>query len=160
MKDEKIRQQPKSTVFKGAALASLMVAFVYSGYFGTRIQSGIGVFWEFLIGLLVCALGVLLLGLLHALLISIGRSLPRLFKGDFFAALGSIFNALPIPSTSAIWGSAMYLLFLLVLWYNYPFPFAFIVGPFMVIIEASLGGDIGFIAAGDLKKSDCLKRYW
>ena len=91
MNKEKIRQRPKSAVFKGAALASLVVVFVYSGYFGTRLQSGIGVFWEFLIGLLVCALGVLLLGLLHALLVSIGRSLPRLFKGDFFEASGFYF---------------------------------------------------------------------
>jgi dienelactone hydrolase len=158
MNEEKIRQRPKSTVFKGAAIASLVVAFVYSGYFGTRLQSGIGVFGEFLIGLLVCALGVLLLGLLHALLVFIGRLLPRLFKGDFFAALGSIFKALPIPSTSAIWGSAMYLLLLLVLWYNYPFPFAFIVGPFIVIIEALLGGAIGFIAAGGFKKIGLVKK--
>jgi dienelactone hydrolase len=158
MNKEKIQQQPKSAVFKGAAIASLVVAFIYSGYFGTRLQSGIGVFWEFLIGLLVCALGVLLLGLLHALLVSIGRSLPRVFKGDFFAAWGSIYKALPIPSSSAIWGSAMYLLLLLVLWYNYPFPFAFIVGPFMVIVEALLGGAIGFIAAGGFKKIGLIKK--
>ena len=158
MKDEKIRQRPKSAVFKGAALASLVVAFVYSGYFGTRTQSGIGVFWEFLIGLLVCALGVMLLGLVHALFIFIGRLLPRLFKGDFFAALGSIFKALPIPTSSAIWGSAMYLFLLLMLWYHYPLPFAFIVGPFMVIIEALLGGAIGFIAGGGFKKIGLIKK--
>lgn len=158
MNQEKIQPQPKSAVFNGAALASLVVAFVYSGYFGTRLQSGIGVFWEFLIGLLVCSLGVLLLGLLHALLISIGRSLPRLFKGDFLAAWGSIFKALPIPSSSAIWASAMYLLLLLVLWYNYPFPFAFLVGPFIVIIEALLGGAIGFIAWGGFKKIGLIKK--
>lgn len=158
MNKEKIRPRPKSAVFKGAALASLLMAFVYSGYYGTRLQSGIGVFWEFLIGILVCTLGVLLLGLLHALLISIGRSLPRLFNGDFFGALGSIFKALPIPSSSAIWGSAMYLLLLLVLWYNYPFPFAFLVGPCIVIIEALLGGAIGFIAGAGLKKIGLIKK--
>ncbi|MGD2093068.1 MAG: hypothetical protein PVH61_43300 [Candidatus Aminicenantes bacterium] len=158
MNKEKIRPRPKSAVFKGAALASLAVAFVYSGYFGTRIQSGIGVFWEFLIGILVCTLGLLLLGLLHALLVSIGRSLPRLFKGDFFEALGSIFKALPIPTSSAIWGSALYLLLLLVVWYNYPFPFAFLVGPLIVVIEALLGGAIGFITAGGFKKIGLFKK--
>jgi dienelactone hydrolase len=158
MNKEKIRQRPKSTALIGAAIASLVVAFVYSGYFGTRLQSGIGVFWEFLIGLLVCTLGILLLGLVHALLVSIGRLLPGLFKGDFYAASGSIFKALPIPSSSAIWGSAMYLLLLLVLWYNYPFPFAFLVGPFIVIIEALLGGAIGFIAGGGFKKIGLIKK--
>lgn len=158
MNKEKTRQRPKSIMFTGAAIASLVMVFLYSGYFGTRLQSGIGVFWEFLIGLFVCALGVPLSGLIHALIILIGRALPRVFRGDFFAAVGSIFNALPIPSTSAIWGSAVFLLIFLVHWQHYPFPFAFLVGPFIVLIEALLGGIVGYIAEGSFKKAGLFKK--
>ena len=158
MSKEKDRQHPKSAVFRGAAIASLLTAFLYAVFYGAMTQSGIGIIWEVLIGILVCCLGIGLLGLLHALFIVIGRALPRLFKGDFFQGLGSIFKAIPIPSGSAIWASAMFWLLLLLLWFNYPFPFAFLVGPFMIIMEALLGGAIGFIAGGGFKQTGRIKK--
>lgn len=156
MNKEKL--QPKSAAFRGAAIASLVVAFVNAGFYGATFQSGIGRFWEFLIGLAVCALGVVLLGLLHTLFVVIGRRLPRWFKGDYIAGYGALFNALPIPSTGAIFGSAMFLFLLHVLWFNTPGAFAFLVGPYLVIIEALLGAAIAFIAAGGFRQTHIAKK--
>ncbi len=156
MNKEKLR--PASAAFRGAAIASLIVAFANAGFYGATFQSGIGTSWEFLIGLAVCAVGVVLLGLLHALFIVIGRCLPRWFKGDYIAGVGALFKTLPIPSTGAIWGSAMFLFLLHTLWFQTPGAFAFLVGPYLVIVEALLGAAIAFIAAGGFRKTHIVKK--
>lgn len=154
----KEKSHPKSAAFRGAAIASLVVAFVNAGFYGATFHSGIGAFWEFLIGLAVCAVGVVLLGLLHALFIVIGRRLSRWFKGDYIAGFGALFKALPIPSTGAIFGSAMFLLLIHILWFGTPGAFAFLVGPYIVIVEALLGAAIAFIAAGGFRQTHIVKK--
>ncbi|MCP5104315.1 MAG: hypothetical protein GY950_13085 [bacterium] len=156
MKKEKTRA--KVTGFRGAAVASLLMAFVNAGFYGANFQSGIGPFWEFLIGISVCAVGVSLLGLLHALFMVIGRQLPRMFRGDFFAGLGAVFKALPIPSASLIWGSAMFVFIYLTAWSGIPGGFAFLVGPFIIILAALLGGAVGYIMGGGFRETHIAKK--
>lgn len=155
-KKDKVR--PKSAIFKGAAIASVLMVLAYFAFYGATLSAGIGLFWECLIGILIGAVGTTLLGLLHALFIVIGRKLPRMFKGDYIAGFGSVFKAMPIPSTSAIWGSIMFLLLFQLLWFKYPLPFAFITGTLVVCIEALLGACIAFIAVGGFKKTGIVKK--
>lgn len=152
------KQKPKSAFFKGAAVGSLLVVLLYSVFYGLTGNTGLGVFWEILIAVSVGALGVGLLWLVHALLVIIGRKLPRMFNGEIFAALGSLFKSVPIPTAGIVWASAFYLFLIKVTWYYYPPPFAFMVGPMMVIIEALIGGCIAYALAGEFKKTGLWKK--
>jgi len=158
MKRKKDRQRPKSIILRGGAIASLFIVLLYTIFLAARAQSGLGVHWEILLGIAVCVICIIILGLIHALLVLIGRCLPRLFKGEFFKALGSLFKALPIPSSSAIWASIMYVLLLLQLWLGSSFPTAFLFGPFIVIMEALLGGAIAFTISKGFKETRLVKK--
>lgn len=157
-KEKKERVRPKSVIFQGAAVASIVITLIYFGFYGATFSAGIGVFWELLIGILAGAVGITILGLLHALFIFIGRKLPRMFKGDYMAGFGTVFKAMPIPSTSAIWGSIMSLLLFQLLWFQYPLPFAFLTGTLIIILEALLGAAIAFTVTGGFKKIGIVKR--
>ena len=151
--NNEIKEKPKSAFFKGAAVASLLVVLLYSVFYGLTGNTGLGVFWEILIAVSVGALGVGLLWLVHALLVFIGRKLPRMFNGEIFAAVGNLYKSVPIPTAGIVWACVFYLFLIKTNWYYYPPPFAFMAGPMMVIIEALIGGTIAYALAGEFTAS-------
>lgn len=88
-----IRPQPEAR--KGVAVAAAITAIAWAIYIGVTVDTGLGVWLDVLVALVVTALGVPLVAAVVALLLTILRRLPRFATGLVIGV--AVLLALPWP---------------------------------------------------------------
>jgi dienelactone hydrolase len=125
--------KPSYHARRGAVLAAVATVIWVVCVAGFNIESGFGLFADFLFAFVVAALGIPLAALLVALILALLRPLPRILTG-FFVACGLFISLLWLDTTGASFAALL------------------------LFVECALGATLATIVRGGLRDAPAAKR--